>query len=47
VDEIAGKEWLLLLTPEFIAGKHQYAGLWTVGLEPEVCAVLADRRGEQ
>ena len=45
VNEFAGKEWILLLTPEYMAGKHPYAGLFTIKLEPEVRAILAAKRG--
>jgi hypothetical protein len=44
VDEIAGKEWILLLTPEYMAGKHPYAGLCTIKLEPEIRAILAGKQ---
>ena len=41
VNELAGKEWILLLTPEYMAGKHPYAGLYTIKLEGEVRAILS------
>ncbi len=40
VKEFAGKEWILLLTSEYIAGKHRYADLNTIKLEPRVRAIL-------
>ena len=40
VDEIAGKEWILLLSSEYMAGKHPYAGLYNTKFEPEIRAIL-------
>ena len=40
VNEIVGKEWILLLSPEYMAGKHRYAGLYNIKLEPEVRDIL-------
>ncbi|MGA2034411.1 MAG: hypothetical protein ABSG68_19370 [Thermoguttaceae bacterium] len=47
VSEIAGKEWVLLLSPEYMAGKHPYTGLWTIKLEPEVRTILSSKRGDR
>lgn len=47
VNEIAGKEWILLLTPEYMAGKRPYASLCTVELEPEVRATLSAKPGDR
>jgi hypothetical protein len=41
VNKLAGKEWILLLSPEYMAGKHRYAGRFTVKLEKEIRAILA------
>jgi hypothetical protein len=41
VNEFAGKEWILLLSPEYMARKHRYAGIATIKLECEVRAILA------
>jgi hypothetical protein len=41
VDELAGKEWILMLTPEYIAGKHRYGALCTVEEEAKIRAMLA------
>ena len=41
VEELVGKEWILLLTPGYMAGKHPYAGLWTIKLEREVRAIVS------
>jgi hypothetical protein len=39
--EFIGKEWVILLSPEYVAGKHQFAGLHWIKAEPEVKAVLS------
>ena len=44
INEIAGKEWILLLSPDYIAGKHPYAGLYNIKVESEIGAVLAAGR---
>jgi hypothetical protein len=41
VNEFAGKEWILMLSPEYMAGKHRYVGINTIKLECEVRAILA------
>ena len=41
-DENAGREWILLLSPEYLAGKHPYAGCLSIKAEPEVRAILSD-----
>lgn len=46
INELAGKEWILMLTPEFMAGKHPYADLNTIKIEPEVRSILAAKRGD-
>jgi hypothetical protein len=40
VHEIAGNEWVLFLSPENLAGKHQYTGLYNIKVEPEIRAIL-------
>ena len=43
--ELAGKEWILMLTPAYLAGKHPYAGLYTIKMEPEIrAAILTERQ---
>ena len=41
VEELAGKEWILFLSPEFLAGKHPYAGCRSIKLEQQVRAILS------
>jgi hypothetical protein len=36
-----GQEWVLLLSPEHMAGKHQYADCNWIKAEPEVKAILS------
>jgi hypothetical protein len=36
-----GKEWVILLSPEYMAGEHQYADCNTIDDEPEVKAILS------
>lgn len=40
-DEFIGKDWIVLLRPDYMAGKHQYAGVVNITLEPTVQAALA------
>ena len=40
-DEFLGKDWILLLSPDFVAGKHSYAECLTIKAELEVKAILA------
>jgi hypothetical protein len=39
--EFIGKERVILLSPEYVAGKHQFAGLLWIKAESEVKAVLS------
>jgi hypothetical protein len=43
IDKIVGKEkrWILFLDADYLAGKHQCAGLYGIKLEPEVRAILS------
>ena len=45
VNELAGKEWILVLSPEYIAGKHLYAALFSIEEEPKIRANLGAKRG--
>jgi hypothetical protein len=38
--EFIGKDWVILLSPDYLAGKHQFASLMNVKLEPTVKAAL-------
>jgi hypothetical protein len=40
-DEFLGKDWILLLSPDSVAGKHSYAECLTIKAELEVQAILA------
>ncbi len=40
VEEL-GRELILLLSPEYVAGKHPYAAYTSIKLEPEVQAILS------
>ena len=43
--EFIGKDWVVLLSPDYVAGKHQFAAIFNVKLEPAVKAALAkDKR---
>jgi hypothetical protein len=41
--EFIGRDWLVMLSPEYMAGKHPFAGCYTIKLEPQVKAILAKR----
>jgi hypothetical protein len=43
-DEFIGKAWVVMLSPEFVAGKHSYAGCYTIKLEAEMKAILAKEK---
>jgi hypothetical protein len=47
VDELVGKEWILLLDPAFIAGKDRYAGIHTIKGEPEILSILSAEQKDQ
>jgi hypothetical protein len=40
-DELVGKEWIVLLSPEYLAGKHSYAQCLTIKMEATVKAMLS------
>jgi cytoskeletal protein RodZ len=40
-DDFIGKEWVIMLSPEYMAGKHQFADCNWIKAEPEVKAILA------
>src|SRR5262249_8465076 len=40
-NEFIGREWIIMLSPEFLAGRHSYAGRYGIRLEPQVKATLA------
>jgi hypothetical protein len=35
-DEFVGREWIIMLSPEFVAGKHPFAGMYTIKSEAEI-----------
>jgi hypothetical protein len=39
--EFIGRDWIVMLSPEYMAGNHFFAGCYTIKLEPEVKAILA------
>lgn len=39
--EFIGKDWIILLSPDYLAGKHQFAAHVSVDQEPAVKAMLA------
>ena len=41
VEELVGREWILFLSPEYLAGKYPYAGCLNIKAEPEVRAILS------
>ena len=42
--EFIGKEWVIMLSPEYMAGKHQFADCNWIKAEPEVKAILAKEK---
>ena len=42
--EFIGKEWVIMLSAEYMAGKHQFADCNWIKAEPEVKAILAKAR---
>ena len=42
--EFIGKEWVIMLSPEYMAGKHQFADCNWIKAEPEVKAILSKDR---
>ena len=43
--EFIGRDWVVMLSPEFLAGRHSYAGCYTIKLEPEIKAIV-DKAGK-
>jgi hypothetical protein len=43
--EFIGRDWVVMLSPEFLAGRHSYAGCYTIKLEPEIKAMV-DKAGK-
>jgi hypothetical protein len=39
--EFIGRDWIVMLSPEYMAGNHLFAGCYTIKLEPQVKAILA------
>jgi hypothetical protein len=39
--EFIGKEWVIMLSPEYMAGKHSYASCLTIKAEPTMKAILS------
>ena len=39
--EFIGKDWVVMLSPEYMAGRHQFGGIYGMGLEPQIQAALA------
>jgi hypothetical protein len=39
--ELLGKEWVILLSPDYVAGKHSYASSLAIKFEPTVKAMLS------
>jgi len=42
--EFIKREWVVMLSPDNVAGKSRYAGLYSIKLEPEIDAILAGKR---
>jgi hypothetical protein len=42
-DGFLGKEWILLLPPDYMAGKHLYAAIWNIKSEPEIASMIENR----
>ena len=38
--EFIGRDWVVMLSPEFLAGRHAYAGTNSTKFEPEIKAIL-------
>ena len=45
--EFIGRDWVVMLSPEFVAGKHNFAGTYTIKLEAEVKAAVAKQQGQK
>jgi len=42
--EFIQKQWIVMLSADYVAGKSRYAGLYNIKLEPEVDAILEGKR---
>ncbi len=42
--EFIGHDWIVMLSPEYLAGKHSYASCLTIKFEPAVTAVLSNKQ---
>jgi hypothetical protein len=45
--EFIGRDWVVMLSPEFVAGKHNFAGTYTIKLEPDIKAAVAKQKGQK
>ncbi len=43
-ERFIGKEWVVMLSADYVAGKWRYAGLYNIKLKPEIDAILAGKR---
>lgn len=41
--EFIDKEWIVMLSPEYLDGAHKYAGVSTIKLEPEIRRILDEK----
>jgi hypothetical protein len=41
--EFIGMTWIVMLSPEYLAGNHKFAGIYGIKLEPEVGAILSGK----
>ena len=41
--EFVDKEWVVMLSPEYLDGVHEFAGLYTIKLEPEIRRILVEK----
>lgn len=43
--EFVGRDWVVMLSADFLAGKHSYAGHYSIKVERDVKAILAKGAG--
>jgi hypothetical protein len=39
-EQFVGKEWIILLSPDYLAGKFPFASIGGISIEPEILAIL-------
>jgi len=45
--EFIGHDWVVMLSPDYLAGNHFFAGCYGIKIEPDVKAILAKEKNNE